>query len=726
MPSITVEQALLEAIDHYQAGRLVDAERIYRQILAYSPNHDRALCMLGIVVGQAGHPASTIDLLGRAIAINPSIAEYHYILSQAYLDLGQWENVISSARRAIELRPELAEAHANLGIALHKSRRLDEAIFAYRQAVDLKPDVPNGYRNLAVALQETGRVEEAVAACRRAVEIKPDSHETYKNLGLILRSTGRAGEAVAAFRRAIEIKPDYHEAHNDLAVGLNDEGRFAEAIAACARAIEIKPAFAEPYSNLGSALREQGRIDEAIAALEHAVRLSPDLAEAHNELGNVFKEQGRLDEAIACYRQAVQVKPDFLGAASNILLALHYHPDYGAQAILTEHRNWARRHADPLAGDIRPHRNDRDPERRLRVGFVSPDFREHPVARQFLPLLVHHDRRHFEVVCYSNRRAAESLTERFKALADQWRDIAGLGDSRMAELIRDDRIDILVDLALHTASNRMLVFARKSAPVQVTMLGMPSTTGLSTIDYRLSDPILDPPGSSEQDYTERTVRLPHCYWNFEPPEEAIPVGELPARKNGFVTFGCLNQFAKINRRLLQVWLRILQALPHARLVIQAPPGRHLDSVRALFQTGGIPAARLEFVSRTSRSEYLHRLQSLDIGLDPFPYNGHTSSLDALWMGVPVITLAGGTGVGRGGMSILSNAGLPELIAPTTDDYARIAVMLATDLERLGALRASLRPRMLASPLVDVKQYTADVESLFRSMWRGWCGLPETQ
>ena len=260
---------------------------------------------------------------------------------------------------------------------------------------------------------------------------------------------------------------------------------------------------------------------------------------------------------------------------------MHYHPDYDAQALLAEHRDWARRYAEPLAAEIRPHDNDRAPARKLRVGFVSPDFRDHPVGQLLLPLFSHHDRRQTEIVCYCDVRAADAVTTKLKALADGWHDVVGLSDPQVADRIRGDRIDILVDLALHTADNRLLVFARKPAPVQVTMLGMPSTTGLATIDYRLTDPYLDPPGASDGDYTERSIRLPHCFWCYQPPEEAPPVGALPAWKSGFVTFGCLNQFAKVSRPALEVWVRILQSLPASRLVLHAPPGSHREAVQAL-------------------------------------------------------------------------------------------------------------------------------------------------
>jgi protein O-GlcNAc transferase len=315
---------------------------------------------------------------------------------------------------------------------------------------------------------------------------------------------------------------------------------------------------------------------------------------------------------------------------------------------------------------------------------------------------------------------ADAVTDRCRAHADVWRQVYGRSDEQVAHTIRQDRIDILVDLTMHMANNRLLVFARKPAPVQVTYLAYCGTTGLGTIDYRLTDPYLDPPGGSDADYSEQSIRLPHCFWIFQPPEEAPPVGALPALRTGFITFGCLNQFAKVSGPTLDLWVTILQRLPHSRLVLRSQPGGHLDRVRALFCAGGISADRVEFTGSVPRLSYLERYHDLDVCLDPFPYNGHTSTLDALWMGVPVITLAGRTGVGRGGVSILSNVGLPELIAHTPDQYVTIAAELADDRSRLARLRAELRRRMQSSPLVDGPRYAADVEGAFRAMWKHWC------
>jgi predicted O-linked N-acetylglucosamine transferase (SPINDLY family) len=565
-----------------------------------------------------------------------------------------------------------------------------------------------------------GRLDDAVAAYRRAIAQKPDYAEAFHNLGSTLNDRKRFPEAIAAIERALQLKPDYAEAFDNLGNALKDLRRHDEAIAAYRRSIALKPDAAPVHNNLGTALWDAGRHDEAAVALGQALALKPDLAAAHNNLGNVRRDQGRLDEALACFRRAVELKPDLVKAASNFVYALHFHPDHDSPAILAEHRRWASRYAEPLAAEIRPHANDRSPHRRLKVGFLSPDFREHPVGRLLLPLLAHLDRRQVEVWCYSDVQVPDDVTERLKALADRWQETAELDDRRVADRVREDRIDLLIDLTLHTAENRMLVFARKPAPVQVTMLGLPSTTGLETVDYRLTDPYLDPPGVTDADYSERSIRLPHSFWCYQPPEQTPQVTELPALRRGFVKFGCLNQFTKVSRATVLLWTEVLRSLPGSRLLIHAQPGSHRDAVRTLFQEAGIAGDCIEFAGKAPLLAYFQTYQGLDLCLDPFPHNGGTTTMDSLWMGVPVITLAGRTAVGRGGVSILSNLGLEDLIARTPEDYVASALRWARDPVGLAALRSNLRPRMQSSVLMDGGNYAAGVEAALRGMWEAWC------
>jgi predicted O-linked N-acetylglucosamine transferase (SPINDLY family) len=751
---VTLDRALELALGHVQAGRWAEAEGVYRQVLAAIPEHPDALHMLGILACQRGAYDAAIDLIGRAIARNPGIAEYHSNLGESYRRAGQAdraldcfrravafkpglaeahnslgilleargrrEEAIAAYRRALALKPGLAEAHNNLGICLHAQGQFDEALASYRRALAIQPDYPEAHNNLGMTLHSLKRFDEALAAHARAAQLRPEYAEAHMNLGLNYYETGRREEAIAAYRRALQLRPDLAVAYNNLGIALHDTGRLDEAIAVYLRAIQLKPDYADVRSNLGNVLWDQGRLDEAGAAYRQSLELKPDAPYACNNLGNVFKDQGRLDEALAHFRKAVDLKPDYTSAASNFVFTAMYHPAHDAAALLAEHRRWARQFADPLAGQIRPHANDRDPDRRIRVGFLSPDLRDHPVGQSLLPLFIHRDRGRTEVVCYCDARRPDAFTARLQGLADLWRDTLGQTDEQVADLIRADRVDLLVDTTLHSGNHRLLVFARKPAPVQAVMLGLPLTTGLSAVDYRLTDAYLDPPGLTDGDYVERSIRLPHAFWCYRPPEHAPAVGPLPAGRNGSLTFGSLNRFAKVTPQALELWLRLLQALPASRLVIYSQPGSHRDDVRARFEAGDIAADRLTFIAKVAPAENLPRYHELDLCLDPFPHNGHISTLDSLWMGVPVLTLAGSTVVGRAGVSLLSNVGLPEFIARTPDQLIEIATRWAGDLPGLAAVRAGLRPRMEASPLLDYPQFTADVEAVFRQIWTTWC------
>jgi predicted O-linked N-acetylglucosamine transferase (SPINDLY family) len=369
---------------------------------------------------------------------------------------------------------------------------------------------------------------------------------------------------------------------------------------------------------------------------------------------------------------------------------------------------------------IQPHPNDRSTDRRLRVGYVSPDFRSHVVGRNLLPLFQEHDHQRFEILCYADTRRPDELTNRFRGYADAWRDTAGLTDGQLAERIREDRVDILVDLTVHMAHNRLLVFARKPCPVQVTFAGYPGTTGLSTIDYRLTDPYLDPPELYDHDYSEESIRLPDSFWCYDPLQSEPAVNALPAREKGYISFGCLNNFCKVNTPVLKIWARVLKAVDRSRLMILAGEGTHRQHTLDLLVEEGVARDRVTFVARRPRAQYLRYYHDIDVGLDTVPYNGHTTSLDSFWMGVPVVTLVGPTVVGRAGLCQLMNLGLPELIASSPEQYVHVAAELAQDLCRLSELRATLRDRMQASPLMDAPRFARNIEAAYREMWRRWC------
>lgn len=632
---------------------------------------------------------------------------------------GRLQEAESLYRLILARQPDHVDAIQNLGIIAQQMGRCDLAVELIGRAVTLRPDYAEAQSNLGDAFRRNGQLDQAIAACRAAIALKPDLAEAHNNLASALSRKGRFKEAVAECRRAIELKDGTPEIYNNLGIALAGEQQFEEAIAALHHAIALRPDYSDACSNLGNVLRDAGRLDEAIAAYRRAIALQPDSAEVHNNLGISLTDQGLHDDAAHSYRRALQLKPDHAEAHSNLLLTLLYSSGDDTAKILAEHRAWSDAHARPAMSRIETHNNDPSSDRPLRIGYVSADFRRHPVGYFLAPLLEHHDRANFETYCYSNSRTADEHTDRLKRSSHVWRDIVDLSDESAAELIRSDGVDILVDLSAHTRGNRLLLFARKPAPVQVTYLAYPATTGLPTIDYRLTDPYLDPPDQTSERYTEQSIRLPRTYWCYQPSIDALETIAPPVMNAGFITFGCLNNFAKITPPVLRAWSEILLAVPDSRLLLHAIAGSHRERVRDAFAGLGVARHRISFAGWLPAAEYMHQYQQIDIALDPFPYTGGTTTCNALWMGVPVITLAGRTAIGRGGVSILSNVGLQEFIAGSVHGYVQLATALANDRNRLEHLRRSIRGQMERSPLMDANQFAADVENAYRKMWRRW-------
>jgi predicted O-linked N-acetylglucosamine transferase (SPINDLY family) len=611
----------------------------------------------------------------------------------------------------------------DLALQHHKRGSLKEAEQLYRRILAQQPEHSDAMHNLGVLAHQTGRNVEAIEHLSRAIGRRPGDAQAFNNLGNAFKGVGRFDEAIAAYHKAISMRPAYAEAHYNLAGLLSQRGELGAAIAAYEQAISLRPDFVEAYSNLGSVLCGEGRTDEAIAAFNRAIEIKATPAAYHN-LGNAFSRAGQIDRAIACYRRAIGMKPDDASIDASLMYALPYDPAQDRQSIAYELRRWDRQHAQPLRKFILPPSVDHDLNRRIRIGYVSPDFRDHVVAHNLLPLFRQHDRQQFEITCYAQLGGHDEMTDEFVKLADRWRETAGRTDQQVAEQIREDRIDILVDLAMHTAQSRLLVFARKPAPVQVTFAGYPGSTGLTTMDYRLSDPYLDPLGMDESVYSERTIRLPDSFWCYEPVDARdIEVNPLPAMQANAVTFGCLNKFCKVNDGVLRLWARVLREIDHSRLLLLTDEGSHRHRTLEHLAGEGIAGERIDFVPRQSRREYLRLYHRIDIGLDTFPYNGHTTSLDSFWMGVPVVTLMGQTPVSRAGWCQLSNLHLEELAAQTPEQFVGIAAALARDLPRLQALRVGLRSRMEESPLMDGRRFASNIEAAYRQMWRACCESP---
>jgi protein O-GlcNAc transferase len=719
----SVEELIEVVKAHLRAGRIADAEGICDALVRKAPQHHKPHGLLGLVAYRRGRFEEAVASLERAIALNPQGAEHYNNLGVVRIAQGMFREAEEAARKALSIHSGHAEAECNLGISLHAQGRQEEAERAYRRALAIRPDYVEAALKLAVMLHGQGRWEEAEQLYRKILSTRPLHAEAENNLGVALLSLGRPEEAERAYRRALAIRPGYAEAEYNLGNTLRLRGMQDAAIEAYRRALAIRPDYAEAEYNLADALRAQGQLGEAERAYRRALAIRPDYAKAKINLGGTLLAQGRVDEAIECFRHALDFQADLAPSIhSNLLFAEQYHPDVNLAGLAKAHADWNRRHAAPLKATWRPFENSRDPDRPLRLGFVSADFRHHPNSFFFVRTLEGLRGHDCETICYSDVAKEDAMTERIAAAAGTFCEADGLTDEELVEEIHADRIDILFDLTGHAAGHRLLAFARKPAPIQVSWIGYTGTTGLDAMDYLISDRFYIPP-EKEGYYRERILRLPEFYSCYDPPADAPPVGPLPALKTGSMTLGSFSNPAKITPRVVETWAEILRRLPESRLVLKYQRFTDVDTQRRysdLFAACGVDAARLEFPSGTSIARLLDYYGGIDLALDTFPYSGYTTTCEALWMGVPVVTCPGETFAGRHSLSLLANLGLAELIARDQPDYVGLALALAGDLPRLAALRAGLRRRMERSSLCDGAFMAARLMEALRVAWRDWC------
>jgi tetratricopeptide (TPR) repeat protein len=618
---------------------------------------------------------------------------------------GDWDGVIAQVQAALVHCLDAARP-AGRGSSDSATPKFDQRYFA------------------AVELIETRREAEAEAAFRSILEENPRHAPTLRRLAFMCHQRGDNADAARLLARSLETEPDNAEAHCNLGLALAALGRRQEAEASYRRGLALKPGASDGHNNLGVLLEELGRYDEAEACYRRAVELAPHLAQPHNNLGVLLKESGQLAASLSAHRRAIALNPDLPAVHSNMLYTLNYDEAVPPQALFKVHQAWGQIPGVRLATEGSRFTNSPGPARRLRIGYVSGDFHHHSAAFFVEPLIEAHARAAVEVFLYANGIKSDAVTARLKTLADHFVSIHGLSDELAAARIRQDAIDILVDLSGHTSGNRMMLFARKPAPVQVSWLGYPNTTGLGAIDYRFTDAVADPPGAADALHTERLVRLERCFLCYRPPAQAGSVAPLPASSTGHVTFGSFNNFAKLSPRTVALWGRLLRELPNARLLLKAPQFKDRgtrERCAAAFAAAGIAAERLDVVPPLATTEeHLSLYGRVDVALDPLPYNGTASTAEALWMGAPVVTLRGDRHASRVGASMLTAIGLEQLVAATPNDYVAIATALARDLGGLEKLRAGLRERMRASPLCDGADFARRVEAAYRAMWRGWC------
>lgn len=740
---------LRSGIEHHQAGRLQQAAAIYRKL---TTNPD-ALNLLGVIAYQTGCNEDAVELIKKAIRANPADATFHYNLGLSCRALGRMDEARACYEKAVAINPRYVDAQNNLGVILQDQGKFDEAVACYQKVISLNPGYAEAYSNLGVTLRAQGKLAESAACCRQALARNPDHIGALGNLGATLNDLKMADESIACSQRALALDPRCVDAHNNLGAARERQGKLDEAAICYRNALALQPDSGSLHFNLGALLAMQGKADEALACFTHALQIAPDFAEASNSMGAVLLGQakmnealgffqramhsaatrasalnnmghallyqGKLDEAIATFRQSLQLDPDQSVALSNLLFSHNYHPTLPAEEIFAVYQRWNEQQAAPLGID-RPRLTNRpDPGARLKVGYVSGDFRNHSVIHFAAPLIENHDRSRVEIFCYHNSFSSDFQTARIMALSDHWIPCRAMSDDELAERIRADGIDVLVDLSGHTLGNRLLVFARKPAPVQVSWLGYGYTTGLSAMDYFIGDVLFSPPGS-ESLFSETVYRLPQAPWAYQPQEDAPEPGPLPARQRGYVTFGCVSTAIRINEPLIAAWAAILRRLPEARLRLDTSifrdPGVRRD-YQERFAALGVPAAQLD-IGFTSPVWQVY--QNVDIVLDCFPHNSGTTTCEALWMGLPVVTLADRPSVGRFGACILSAIGRQEWIASDPADYVNRAVALAQDVAGLERARTSLRASMRSSPLLDHAAFARVMEAAYRDMWQQWC------
>lgn len=673
----TAEELFVQGIAAHRGGDLETAERCYRQLLDADPDYAPCLSNLASVVARRS-PDEALALYARAVDADPTLTDAHFNRGNLLRRVGRPRDAIFAYEDALRLAPDAPAPLINLGLALCDLGDWPRAVECFARAAAIAPHLPDALLYLGDALGRVGRNAEAVLAFREAVSRFPDSPRAHHNLGIHLAASGATDEATTAFERALELKPDYPEAHNGLGVSLESVGRADDAQRAYREAVRLRPEFADAWSNLGTSLGEQGRSGEAVEALRHALTLAPNPITASALVGNLL-----------------------------------YSATLTPAELKAEHTAWADRYAEPLFPAEPPKARTRGPNERIRVGYLVGEFRSRAALGFVESLLAYHDRTAFHVTAYASPLKPTGALGPLRKLADQWRPATSLSDAQLAELIRADEIDILVDLNGHTIGNRLLTLARKPAAVQVTLFGYPATTGLRAIDYRVTDATSDPP-ETDAHYVEKPLRLPDLGWVYDAPGNAPDVRPAGARRS--FTFGCLNHPGKLSEPCVEAWAAILKAVPRSRLVVTT--GQSTSAAEALaarFTARGVSSDRLELVYTLPANDYLEAFQPFDLALDPFPYGGGVTTCDALWMGVPVLTVTGADARGRQGTSILNAMGLPEFIADTPDQLVSLAATWAEQRGALGDLRGSLRDMMQQSPLTDAAGYVKHLEAAYRSV-----------
>ncbi len=676
----------------------------------------------------------------RAVALAPDDAASWFHLADALGRFQRWPESLEALERCLALQPQFAEAWNNLGLARKNQGDLAGAAAALKTALEQAPpsDPANASMaaetcaNLAQLELDGHQLEAAQQWSERALALDPQNAQVQFTKGNVLNALGQYEQAASALRRALELQSDFPEALNNLGNILLNLRRHSESIATFERAISQRSDYAEALANLANAQREASFPDLAEQALLEAIRINPEFAAAHSNLGNAYFDQGKVDLALQSYHRGIDLGQDDRDFVPNYLFALNYSPSASDAHLAAEARRLAQAKFDALGSEAVVSAPPADAPadgasaqpaalagRRLRLGYVSPDFWMHPVARFLLPVLEHHDHSQFEIFAYSSRYLKDGFTSEIAKRVEHWRDVHPLDDASLADLIRADGIDLLIDLTMYSRDCRPGLFARKPAPVQITYLAYVGTTGLAAMDYRITDRVLDPPEGGPLPFSEQPLRLPRCWWSFAVPPPMVPIPAVvppPCTGSGVISFGSLNNFVKVNEGLRELWAQLVASVPGSRLVLHIKETRARLGLLEFFAERGVASDRISLIGYQNGPDYMATYGQIDIALDTTPFAGGTTSFDALWMGLPLVTLAGDRSSSRGGASILTSLGRPEWIARSPEAYIAIAQRLAADPQALATIRSGLRAELRASPLMDNAGFTRELEALYRQAW----------
>ena len=746
---------LQQGMEHHKAGRLVEAKSIYEQILTDDPQNVDSLHLLGLIALDSKNYDVAENFIRKAILQHNNVPLFYSSLGNVFKAKGQFDEAIKHYEQALTLKPDFFDVFNNYGAALLSLGRLDEALKYFEKVIAINPAHLNAIHNIAITLQNLGKHEEAIAYYKRGLTLKPDMSLLHYNLGNTFALSGKISEAIDSYLRAIQYKPDYADSFFKIGKIYQEQGHYEEAFKYYLELLSLRP-DGYSYANLALVQQYTGQLESAIINYKRAHELLPHNFEFLNNLGMIYSELEDYQEAINYYKKALDLKPDrnkilgnlsaayknlgqtdeaisYLHSAldddpshsriySNLLLTMIYADSVTPEALTEAAKIFGERIADPLIRN-RPFLNDGNPDRKLRIGYISPDFCRHSAHYFVEPLLKLHDREKFQIFAYSSTPREDAVTERFKKEVDHWRDIRFIDEDAAADLIESDKIDILIDLAGHTGQNSLMVLARKPAPIQVTWLGYPGTTGMNAMDYRITDLYAEPEGTTEHFNVETLWRLPEIFCCYQPHENSpAAIDHPPFEDNDYITFGCFNNFTKVTDPSLSSWAKIMEQVPRSRLLLEIA-GIHdpkfKNHIEERLQRAGMDLKRVTLEPRKPSNQYV-LYNKIDIALDPFPCVGGTTSMDTVWMGVPFVTLAGKHFVSRMGVTILTNAGMPELIAHNIDEYIKIASDLANDRERLKKMRHNLRDRVKDSPIMNQQAFARNMEAAYHEMWKAWC------